>query len=103
MGLVVYPKKLAVEHAGGDDCHHDAGDPLDHPLPLLRVAETASHPLSPFPLPCGSSPSSPVRSREGLSAPKITDEGERGQRRLLAEPPCPGGPQASSSLSYSIN
>ena len=46
MGLVGYPKQLAVEHAGGDDRHHDAASPLGHPFPLLRVAEEATHALA---------------------------------------------------------
>src|SRR4051812_9625661 len=47
-GLVVYPKQLAVEHAGGDDRHLDDESRLGLPgLPLLATTS----PRSPFLLP----------------------------------------------------
>src|SRR3954471_6276128 len=38
VGLVVYPKHLAVEYAEGDDRHHDADD-----LPEPTLASSARH------------------------------------------------------------
>src|SRR3954464_4509005 len=55
VGLVVYPKQLAVEHAGGDDRHHDAGDHPEAPRPPPRATESAASPAL-FPLAPGPSP-----------------------------------------------
>ena len=43
VGLVVYPKQLAVEHAGGSDCHRDADDVPRLPEAYPRATETHAY------------------------------------------------------------
>ena len=69
VGLVVYPKQLAVEHAGGDDRHHDAGHLLGLPCLSSLAMQTPTRLPILFPLACG--------------------------HLLLSASPLPGGPRSS--------